>query len=318
MKKIVYVQNSHGDYIKDAALSDKLNNMLTSYTTNRNQFQRANPDVDDIRKLAISGKYREKIYKEHGFPDDMPLDDAYAAMQTLAKEGYVTAAIIADPTMGKTLDRYEGLIMTQHAGEEKDGGGRVPKTSDFAFYTVDDYEISDKAERKNGRKISDVLPKRGTLTGISAMPEDIIQNRVRIQTALGKTYAINPVMLGNNLDATVRNMRPAVTEIMKPITDPVSALQMSPDDATNWIYYASMVLGDYMRFDKRDAQGNLVGFITPRDIVYDTDLQEMLRTAVTMYMNNMFGDARDMMMLNNYQVHGDTSEKAVGYNDYLE
>ena len=253
--------------------------------------------------------------ERYGIPKDASLDEAYAIMQTKGAQGYVTPATIADSTMEKTLEKYEGLIYNAYARGTH--GEKPSRTSDYTFYETDGFEIADKANRKEGRTIDTVLPKKGSLTGISVYPEDLMKNRVRISTTAGKEYAIAPSLLGNNMDVQIQRLRPVVAEVMKPIFDPVSATRMSTDDAVAWIDFTSQILGDYMQFDKRDVNGQFLGFITPEEIVYNPQLQEMLRTAVTRFMNNVLAEPRDQMDLNPHQVRGATSEKAVGYNDYL-
>ena len=303
----------NGKMQNDPELSNAITNDLNEYNRRLNAWKEKNPNVD-LRKLAITGKKRQKIYKDYGIPEDMPIGDAYSVMMTKTKEGYTTPATLADPTMAKTLAKYEGFIF-ESFGRASRGKSQVNKTSDAAFYDVDGYEISGKADK--GRKIDNIIPKRGMLNSITMYPEDVLQNKVRIATTDGKTYAINPVMLGNNVDVTIQRLRPQVMEMMLPIEDPVAALRLSTDDAAQWIYDVSQMLGDYMAFDRYDTQGNFSGFITPDMIVRNPALQSELRTAITRYMNNVLAMPRETMDLNNYRVRGDTSDKATGYNDYL-
>ena len=313
-KLVVQTQDSKGKWTVNNDLSERMSADYAAYIQKLNAWKANNPGVK-IEKLAVVGKDFDKMAERYGIPKDASLDEAYAIMQTKGAQGYVTPATIADSTMEKTLEKFEGLIYNAYARGTH--GEKPSRTSDYTFYETDGFEIADKANRKEGRTIDTVLPKKGSLTGISVYPEDLLKNRVRISTTSGKEYAIAPSLLGNNMDVQIQRLRPVVAEAMKPIFDPVSALRMSTDDTIAWIDYASQLLGDYMPFDKRDANGQFLGFITPEEIVYNPQLQEMLRTAVTRFMNNVLAEPRDQMDLNPHQVRGATSEKAVGYNDYL-
>ena len=125
-------------------------------------------------------------------------------------------------------------------------------------------------------------------------------------------------MLGNDMNYQIQRLKEPVDYMMIPILDPVTAMRMTPEENASWVYNTANLLGQYFSPVIVDDNGNIVGYITPRDIVKSERLQGELRTAVTRFMNNVLADPRDNMMLNNYRARGNSSDKATPYNIYTE
>ena len=312
-------KDENGNWVVNDEMTRAFNADITAYRDEIKAFKKGNNGVN-LQKLAVSNAQREKIYNEYGIPDDVPLEDVPSILQVKSGQGYVTPATIAGSTvdMDATRKNYTRQIITAFS-RESDAKGKVAKKSPFAFYPVNGSTISEEGIRD----IKDVLvDSKGTIsddvvTEIVVYPEDLDKNKVRF-TANGKQYAVDASMLGNDMNYQIQRLKEPVNYMMLPILDPVAALRMSPQENAQWAYQVSNLLGEYFNPAIADMNGNIVGFVTPRDVVKSERLQGELRTAVTRVMNNVLADPRDNMMLNNYQVRGNTSTKATGYNDYTE
>lgn len=312
-------KDEKGNWVVNDEMTRAFNADITAYRDEIKAFKKGNKGVN-LQKLAVSNAQREKIYNEYGIPDDVPLEDVPSILQVKSGQGYVTPATIAGSTvdMDATRKNYTRQIITAFS-RESDDKGKVAKKSPFAFYPVNGSTISEEGIRD----IKDVLvDSKGnisddTVTEIVVYPEDLDKNKVRF-TANGKQYAVDASMLGNDMNYQIQRLKEPVNYMMLPILDPVAALRMSPQENAQWAYQVSNLIGEYFNPAIADMNGNIVGFVTPRDVVKSERLQGELRTAVTRFMNNVLADPRDNMMLNNYQVRGNTSTKATGYNDYTE
>ena len=314
---VLEYKNDKGKWVVDENMTREFNRDLDGYTNRVKNFEERNTGVN-LKKLAISDKDREKIYKQYDIPSDVSFDDIPAILETRSKQGRVTFASIAGATddMESTRQNYADQIIASHSR-----AGKIAKTSEYAFYPVDGFDIKDEGETdilnvfgavsKNSNR-----PNDKAITEITVIPEDLAQNKVRISIN-GKQYAINPAMLGNDMDYQVQSIRQPVLYMMSPILDPVTAMRMGPAESAQWAYQTQKILGDYINLVSRTPDGQIVA-ASPRDVVENPELQGALRTAVTLFMNAYLAKARDNMMQNNYQTRGNSSAKAAGYNDYME
>ena len=312
-------KGADGKWRVDEHLTKAFNADIMEYRHMVDSFKNNNKGVN-LQKLAIAGKERERIYNEYDIPENVPLEDIPYILQVKSGQEYVTPATIAGSTidMDSTRKNYARQIITSFS-READNKGKVAKTSPFAIYPVTGYNISEEGIRDIKEVLAD---SKGNITDdaiteIVVYPEDLDKNKVRF-TANGKQYAVDASMLGNDVNRQIQMMKEPVDYLMLPILDPVAAMQMGPQENTQWTYQIANMLGDYINPTITDENGNIVGFITPRMVVQSQELQGQLRTAVTMLMNNILAEPRDKMMQNNMQVRGNTSEKAVGYNDYID
>ena len=318
-------QNEKGRWVKDEALTKEFNRMRKEYNDNYEKFKQQNPDVN-LRSLTITQGERDEIERTGNISSQygsISVNDIPYILATKSKVGRVTPAVIAGAgeDMESTRKNYGARIADAFARAPKSKKGKVAKTDESAFFPVDGYNISDEGEGDiskvfGTKKVgSNVVTNTDTISSIGVTPDDIVNNRVRI-TVNNRTWAINPAMLGNNMDGQIQALRGPVAEMMLPIFEPERALNMSDEEAATWIYDVSQYLGDYINLIGTDAYGNVVA-IRPEDVVRNQSIQEQLRTAVTMFMNNVLAEVRDEMNLNNYRVRGNTSDKASSYNGYI-
>lgn len=302
----MYIKNNDGKWEANDELYKEYNSMLSDFNLSLNKFKTENPDVK-IEDLIISRNDWEKIRKKNNIPDTVANDDIPDVLATQAGIGRITPAEIAPSTrdMDTTRENY-ARFMIEASNRAKAQQGKLSKTDESLFYPVNKGSIAEK-----GVGAEDVFGKKGDneLSSVYVYPEDLARNKVRVVIG-GKEYAVNPAMLGNNMDAQVRKLREPIAEIMTPITNPSKALSLSDKEYSDWLYITSYCLGDYM---PKNNNGQVAA---PADIVRNPQLQSELRAAVNEFMSSVISDARDNMMLNNYQVRGNTSSKAEGYNDY--
>lgn len=303
---VVYRKNDKGKWKNDESLSREYESMLTDFNTNLNDWKSKNDNIN-LDDLIISHSDWDKIREKNNIPETIANEDIPNVLATQAGIGRVTPAKIAPYTrdMDATRENY-ARSMIEAYNRAMAQQGRLSKTDESLFYPVIKGGIAEK-----GVGAEEVFGKKGDneLSSVYVYPEDLARNKVRVVIG-NKEYAVNPAMLGNNMDAQVRKLREPIAEIMTPITNPSKALSLSDKEYSDWLYIASYCLGDYM---PRNNNGQVA---TPADIVRNPQLQSELRTAVNEFMSSVISDARDNMMLNNYQVRGNTSSKAEGYNDY--
>ena len=138
------------------------------------------------------------------------------------------------------------------------------------------------------------------------MPEDLRENRIRA-TINGKVWGINPSMLGNNMDVQLRTLREPVDLMMLPIFNPERALNLSDEEAAQWVFTTSALLGDYISLiDGDPVSGKINAIIRPEDIVRNANMQQQLRAAVTQFMNDVLAEPRDKMNQDNMRVRSNT------------
>lgn len=318
-------QNDKGKWVKDEELTKEFNQMRKEYNDNYEKFKQQNPNVD-LRSLAITQGEREKIERAGNISSEygaISVNDIPYILATKSKVGRITPATIAGPRedMESTRKNYALSIVDAFADAPKDRKGRIPKDqSEYGFYPVDGYNIGTKPERDinkvfGTKKVgTNVVTNTDTVSSIGVLPEDVLANKVRI-TVNGKTWAVNPAMLGNNMDNQISILREPVSEMMLPIFEPERALRMTQDEERDWIADVSNLLGGYMDLVGFDEYGNVTTVVRPQDIVRSEGLQGALRNAVTSFMNNVIAEARDEMNHNNMQVRSNTGN--ANYNDYL-
>lgn len=315
----VSVQKEDGTYEYDPGLSADLTKKYNEYQDRVKAWKKNNKGVD-LQGLAIRQDERKKLYDDENIPYDIPFDDIPYIYATKAKLGRVTPATIASSTkdMKDVRENYTNELISAFRRAPKDNKGRVAKTDESAFYPVDGFEIAEEGVRDIKKVFGQ--KKDGSLNDaevneIIVYPEDLAKNRVRV-IINGQQYAVNPAMLGNDMDVQIQKLRGPVNALMLPINDPVAALQMSDEEVAEWLYEAQYYLQGYMDVVSQDENGNML-LVTPADIVRNPSLQSALRSAVTGIMNNVIAYARDNMNQNTMQTRTNTSANPAGYNDYL-
>ena len=301
---VVYKKDNNGKWHSDDSLTKEYESMLSEFNTNLSNWEKENPDIK-LDNLIISQSDWDKIRKKNNIPDYVANEDIPYVLATQAGIGNISPAEIAPPSrdMDTTRENYARYMIEAYnrAGHQNK---KLGKTNERLFYPITNGSVS-----QTGVGVERVFGKNADkeLSSVSGYPEDIIKNRVRIMVN-GKEYLVNPAMLGNNMDAQVSKLIEPVKELMTPITNPSSALHMSEQEAARWLYLANGILGDYFPIAEMG--------ITPDDVVRNPQYQSELRTAVNKFISSTISDARDMMMQENYQVRGNTSANAVGYNEY--
>lgn len=301
---IVLEKNNDGKWIPNNKLSEEYASDINEFNKNLNNWRKENSDIK-LENLIISQSDWDTIRKKNNIPDYVSNEDIPYVLSTQAGIGNISPAEIAPPSrdMDTTRENYARYMIEAYnrAGHQNK---KLGKTSERLFYPISNGSVSQSgvgAEKVFGKNADKEL------SSVSGYPEDIIKNRVRIMVN-GKEYLVNPAMLGNNMDAQVSKLIEPVKELMTPITNPSLALHMSEQEAAKWLYLANGILGNYFPIAEMG--------ITPDDVVRNPQYQSELRTAVNKFISSTISDARDMMMQENYQVRGNTSANAVGYNEY--
>ena len=317
---IVKVRNNKDRWVVSDALTEKFNKDITEYRGRLDEWKKNNPNID-LEKLAISVNDRKKMKEAFNIPEEVPEQYIPYILQTMMSSGRKTPATIADAQMGKAREAYADNLIAAYALAPKTKKGKVPKTDESAIFEVDENGV---ISQEGKQSLGDVLGVKSegkslvtsnkTIEQIYMFPEDLEINRVRF-TVGGKQYAVNPAMFGNLLDYQISKLKEPVKDLMLPLTNPVEAMMMPGYIEEAWSKRAQEYIGNYMRMTLPGSDGQS-DWIRPRDIVENPDLRDELRRAVTQYMNDVIAGARDTMMLQNEQVRGDNSDKAVGYNDF--
>ena len=313
---VIQKENEKGKWVKDKALTDEFNRMNKEYQDNYSKFRKDNPGIK-LNELIISESDRKALEKAGGISSEygrISDEDLPYVLSTKAKIGNVTPAVIAGPgeDMESTRKNYAARIIESFARAPKNSKGTVDKNSEVAFYAINGYGIDNKGEGDIAKVFG--LKKNGTnevinpeaVTSISVLPEDLKENRVRA-TINGKVWGINPSMLGNNMDVQLKALREPVDLMMLPIFNPERALNLSDEEAAQWVVTTSALLGDYISLiDGDPVSGNINAIIRPEDIVRNADMQQRLRAAVTQFMNDVIAEPRDKMNQDNMRVRSNT------------
>ena len=328
------VQVRDGRKWKDSTpLTEEFNEKYDAFNAQKTAWEQTNPEAS-LDKLAISEKERKKLYANNNIPNEVPIEFAPYVAAAQSRAGDATPATIADSTeyMDGTRENYARLMQDSFSRAPKNRG-KVAKDSKYAFYPLENYNDYDIPEKG----ITDIKDVFGTtkvdgkevisyngLQSVVAFPEDVATNKIRVRIK-DHWYAVDPAMLGNNMDAQVQKLRQPVVAngqlldehgyihyAMLPMMDPARALQMSESESYAWASIVQNLLGQYLNLGNGDGS-----YITPADIVMNGPLQGALRTAVTHFMNNVLAEPRDDMGQNHFQETGKTSTKASGYNDYI-
>lgn len=348
----VSVQKEDGTYEKDLGLSADLTNKYNDYQNRVKTWKQNNKGVN-IQELAIKQDDRKAMYDAGNIPYDIPFEYVPFILATQAKVGDITAAQLADHTKEHEPVRedYGLAIIRAFLEGPTDRKGKRSKTGDTAFYAVDGYNVSDKGEtdiqKVFGTKNegNEKVPNEKSVSAIYITPEDVINNRAEALIN-GKTWAFNPKMLGNDVDAQIGKLKeeykvPKTDErgnlvydkygnpetkvldsqgivhfLMKPVLDPIAAIRMTEEEINDWIYYYNLEAGDNdFSTIFTDESGNIVELISPKDVVKNERLQEKVRTNVTKLIDKTIAEARDNMVQRSIQRRSGTSGNPSGYNE---
>jgi len=293
---VYMVKDINGKFVIDEYKTKQLEKDLHDYNTNLAAWKKENPDVD-IEKMAVSKKDMTNLYKETGTPAEVPQEYIPYIMDTQARIGKVSPAHVADASMDSALKMYTDNIISAQGDIRKDKKGRVAKTSSYAFYPVNGYDIDMKHPERNAGNIlgTDAQGrfKNDNLNSIELMPEDLLYNKVRIKTKDGRTYAVDPFILGDAVDYAINgtdenghSLRSRVLEAMFPILHPELSINMYSEDVQRWRDAVEDLCGDQL-----GVQG-----LHPRSIVVNPQNQVILRSAIVNAIEHQLADAREYIM----------------------
>ena len=274
-------------------------------------------NLDDLK---IKNKNWDKMQEEYNL-EGIPREYWPAILEAKADIGYRTPSYLASYTsdMPEVRANYASTMYSAYVNAPKEKG-EVAKTSHVAVkkITPDGKVVGLERNMKNvlgtkGKGNSEEI-RTDTIQEISAFPEDVINNQVRFTTSLyDGIYAANPVIFRNQVEAVYRKFKEPVIaayndgstvmvddkgivdDMMKPITDPASAFQMSDEQKKQWTSITANTLDGYMRFYSTDANGRVTGAVSPVTIVLSPSYREALRSAVTQYINAGLAGPRDAM-----------------------
>lgn len=274
----------------------------------------------DLYDLKIKNKNWDKMQEEYNLAA-VPREYWPAVLEAKADIGYRTPSYLASYTsdMPEVRENYASSMYSAYANAPKEKG-EVAKTSHVAVkkITPDGKVVGLERNMKNvlgtkGKGGNEEI-RTDTIQEISAYPEDVINNQVRFTTSLyDGIYAANPVIFGNQVAAVYRKFKEPVVAaysdgstvmvddkgivdyMMKPITDPASAFQMSDEEKKQWTSITANTLDGYMRFYSTDTNGRITGAVSPVTIVLSPSYREALRSAVTQYINAGLAGPRDAM-----------------------
>lgn len=315
---IYEVQDERGNWVIDKNQTRGLNEDITAYRKSIKAFKDKNPGVD-IQKLGISERKWDDFKRDYNISDNVPRSAYPAVMNTLAKQGEITPAYLADSEMSNMLESYTNSLIESYSEATKDKRGDVDKNSHVAVYKVGNR--GKRSRETNLKKIfgtnNDGKIKNDLITRISATPEEVIANEISFH-AKGDKYIVNPRAFGNDVEAVYREMRAPVFAtirnnsgqtssipldqqgtihyMMLPIVNPSSAWDMSDEEVARWINFTDQTLSELnnpVRLVTTDENGNVISAITPEQIVMSPQLQEALRNGVTEYINEALSAARD-------------------------
>lgn len=299
--------------------SNEFNEDIKAFRKKYDEWKEKNKNVD-LYDLKIKNKNWDKMQEDYNL-EGIPREYWPAILEAKADIGYRTPSYLASYTsdMPEVRENYASTMYSAYANAPKEKG-EVAKTSHVAVkkITPDGKVIGLERNMKNvlgtkGKGSNEEI-RTDTIQEISAYPEDVINNQVRFTTSLyDGTYAANPVIFGNQVAAVYRKFKEPVVAaysdgstvmvddkgivdyMMKPITDPASAFQMSDEQKKQWTSITANTLDGYMRFYSTDANGNVNGAVSPVTIVLSPSYREALRNAVTQYINAGLAGPRDAM-----------------------
>ena len=229
-------------------------------------------NLDDLK---IKNKNWDKMQEEYNL-EGIPREYWPAILEAKADIGYRTPSYLASYTsdMPEVRANYASTMYSAYVNAPKEKG-EVAKTSHVAVkkITPDGKVVGLERNMKNvlgtkGKGNSEEI-RTDTIQEISAFPEDVIN-----------------VMVDD---------KGIVDYMMKPITDPASAFQMSDEQKKQWTSITANTLDGYMRFYSTDANGRVTGAVSPVTIVLSPSYREALRSAVTQYINAGLAGPRDAM-----------------------
>ena len=302
--------NDKGQWVTDATMTDELLRKYDKYDSNIQSFRKDNPDVD-LRKLSISDADKAKLYEKSGIPDDVPLEFAPYVLAT--KSGVVNDVPVtiagATPAYEKTREVYYDMIRDAYTKEARQR--KIGKQSSFAFYPIKNGIVSDK-----GVQWEDVFGSKGDkkIDGIDFFIGNLNDDKSMVNISVdGKSYAIDPRLLGVEMNAQIQKLSGVIPEIMRPVLHPESVFSMGNAEIEKWRNLVKSAFGDYLSLDIKLPDGSVYP-ITPLDVVMTPELQDMFRTVARQFSDSVIAQGRDKVMLNPMQTPGYTSANATGYN----
>ena len=333
-----------GHWIIDEDKTDEFNRRNKDYQIQRQRLldeNKKNSDFD-LDKIALTGKSKQKYYKNNNIPSYVPVEYARDVANAMNIQGNVTPAYIAHQSMGDALEHYSGQIETRYAKIRANAGkDGIGKASPEAFYQV---LPGGRGYSKSGETNDAVIfGTKGTgknekveykIREASVTPEDIYRfNKVRIITGNGKVWGIDPLYLGDAVNSVFDILRgrnavvwDRATKQYKsinvddehgllhylelPLSDPARVSVMSPEEQQKWYDTAYEYLGAYnMPFSIPDMRTGEYIPVGPIQILTDETLQGALRNSITGMLNTVMSQPRDWAV----QERMKTTEKAKPY-----
>jgi len=325
-------QRVDGKWVLNEAITRRFNVRNRAYQKQRDNISVVdkNGKKIDLDKIAMVGETKQGIYKKGDINQAVPVEYAQAVYDTKNEQGIVTDATIADSAMPDALDYYTGKFMEKYAAESSGKG--IDKSSRYAFYPLNDSRngYTDKAETSansmfNSNGSGDNKTVDYGLVSVKLAPEDVYKTsnpKVRVTTNKGVIRGVDPEYLGNYMSETVKAMRSdqgsgdpkgIIHYLMLPISEPEYVATMNQAEQERWSKFAAAYLGEYIDIRVKDAVGNTIGYIGPKQILLQKSNRDMLRNAVINYMNDELSLARDYAVQNPMQAPDHSSTKASPY-----
>lgn len=305
---------------------------MADYYARKDAWSKRNPNID-LDELRIKEKDWQKIYRKNNIPDDIPREYAPYILNVLSRQHDAPWVTIGSPTqdMDDVRENFGDLFVSgfiNAAGSK----GSVAKTDPNAIYPVDGYNIG----KEGKQKLEDVIPydpktgkyKTDAILGWTALPEDIIAHKIRMNVG-GKQWAVNPALINSDMKKKTDALNADIPEeytggkkmglteyLMLPILDPVRAFKLSDEQMAAWSQIAENFLGNNMTFIY-DNNGQIIN-VSPKDIILDPDKIGQLRASVTSFIDDVYANVRDYMMLQNMQTRSNTSDKASSFTGRIQ
>lgn len=311
---VVRYQNPNGEYEIDKNLTQTIHDAKSQYDQWLIDLKNANPNVN-FNDIAMSPGKEKKFIKSQGIDADISFKDYRSIINAKSKNGTYTGAYLIDgsdsmdpmrETYAKTI---ENVYYTNNKGKDT--------LRNYRFYKINDDNASFDSKGTTG-SIENVFALNSdgsisykSLLSIYAVAEDLLgsEPRIRINTTKGK-WAVHPSMLGQDVydvlyqkpsrtdiigedvDSNGREYTPVdkVKNAMLPLTDPNAVLKWS--DAQQAEYMKRLI--------------NMTGvtefaYITPKDIVRNNQLQDVLRSYIDGYVNAVLANPRDTRNLKRFR-----------------
>ena len=306
----VQVLGDDGKWNIDNEKTDEFNRRMSLYEQRKKDFSKDNNDID-ISKMSLSDQDIRKIYDKSGLPSNIPLEFAPYVLATKSGVMDDKPVVIADahPQFAKTRDALKNLITDAYSKEESQR--KIGKGSSYAFYPVKGGAISDK-----GVKYDDVFGKNGdaVITSCDFLLNDIDSGKPMVTITLSdrKRYAIDPRLLGEQVQSQMNNLSSIMPSIMRPVLHPESVFDMGNKEINEWRSLVKSAFGDYISLDMKD--GDSIVQITPLDVVINPDLRQLMRNLARDFSERVMQSAINNVMNNPMRVPGYTATEPTYYN----